>query len=77
MNVFVNPSQVNTEHLLLGLIEEDVLSKVGYLNSGLTSERAKTTIEELTGKRRPVSTADAIVFSRGVRRAFEAATNVS
>ena len=69
--------QVNTEHLLLGLIEEDVLSKAGYLNSGMDAEKAKQAIEELTGKRKPVTSADPIVFSRGVRRTFEAATTVS
>ena len=53
-----------------------MLSKVGYLNSGLTIEKAKEAIEELTGKRRPATSTDAIVFSRDVRRAFEAATNV-
>ena len=49
----------------------------GYLNSGLTSEKAKSAIEELTGKKRPPMSGDAIVFSRGVRRTFEAATNAS
>lgn len=49
----------------------------GYLNSGLTSEKAKAAIEEVTGKKRPPTSGDAIVFSRGVRRTFEAATNVS
>ena len=68
--------QVSTEHLLLGLIEEDVLSKAGYLNSGMDAEKAKQAIEELTGKRKPVTSADPIVFSRGVRRTFEAATTV-
>ena len=61
--------------MLLGLITEDVLSKNGYLNCGLTAEKGKAAVEALSGKRRPATT-ETIVFSRGVRRMFEAATNV-
>mmetsp|Transcript_10026 Transcript_10026/g.21446 ORF Transcript_10026/g.21446 Transcript_10026/m.21446 type:complete len:958 (+) Transcript_10026:149-3022(+) len=69
-------SEVNTEHILLGLISEETISKNGYLNSGLTAERAKTAVESLFGKKRPLSsTENSIPFSREVRRTFEAATN--
>ena len=69
--------QVGTEHVLLGLVAEDSLSKHGYLNSGLSLEAAKTAVEALSGRRRPLATNDAIPFSREVRRNFELATNVS
>ncbi|GAX82036.1 hypothetical protein CEUSTIGMA_g9464.t1 [Chlamydomonas eustigma] len=69
-------TEVNTEHLLLGLIEEDTLSKNGYLNSGLTLDGVRGVLETLTGgKKKPVPSTETIVFSRGVRRTFEAATN--
>lgn len=69
-------TQVETEHILLGLIAEENSSKNGYLNSGLSIERAKAAVELLAGKKRPIATGDSIPFSRDVRRIFEAATNV-
>jgi hypothetical protein len=65
--------------VLLGLIMEDTASKHGYLNSGLTAERARAVLASLTGGRRmkALSTTDSIPFSREVRKTFEAATNVS
>jgi hypothetical protein len=70
--------QVNTEHILLGLIAEETMSKPvgGYLNSGLTHERARALVEALTGRRKPHAGSESIAFSREVRRTFEAATNV-
>lgn len=70
-------SEVTTEHVLLGLIMEDTASKHGYLNSGLTAERARAVLASLTGGRRmkALSTTDSIPFSREVRKTFEAATN--
>ncbi|KXZ46077.1 hypothetical protein GPECTOR_47g352 [Gonium pectorale] len=68
-------TEVNTEHILLGLIAEESLSKNGYLNSGVSSERAKTAVETLFGRKRAVSTAESIPFSRDVRKMFEAATH--
>ncbi len=70
-------AQVQSEHILLGLIAEDEASKAGFLNSALTVEKAKGTIEGLSGKRQSVSTTETINFSRGVRRTFEIASNVS
>lgn len=70
-------SQVTTEHVLLGLVAEETGSKNGFLNSGLTAERARAAVESLSGKRKPISTHDNIPFSREVRKTFEAATNVS
>ena len=69
--------QVNTEHILLGLVAEETLSKNGYLNSGLTSERAKASVEAVFGRRRALSNAESIPFSREVRKMLEAATHVS
>lgn len=68
-------TEVSTEHILLGLISEENVSKNGYLNSGMTAERARMAVEEITGKRRPQASNETIIFSRGVRRTFEAATN--
>lgn len=70
-------SQVTTEHVLLGLIAEDTSSKHGFMNSGLTVEKARAAVETLSGRRKPISTHDNIPFSREVRKTFEAATNVS
>jgi hypothetical protein len=47
------------------------------MNSGLTVEKARSAVETLSGKRKPISTHDNIPFSREVRKTFEAATNVS
>jgi hypothetical protein len=47
------------------------------LNTGLTAEKAKGTIEGLSGKRQAAATTETINFSRGVRRTFEIASNVS
>lgn len=69
--------QVTTDHVLLGLVAEDSSSKNGYMNSGLTSERAKAAVEALSGKKKPITTTENIPFSREVRKTFEAATNVS
>lgn len=68
--------QVNTEHILLGLVTEESLSKNGYLNSGVSAERAKAAVEALYGRKRPVNTGESIPFSREVRKMFEAATHV-
>lgn len=68
---------MSTEHVLLGLITEDTSSKNGFLNSGLTAEKARAAVQSLSGKRKPISTTDSIPFSREVRKTFEAATNVS
>lgn len=69
--------QVNTEHVLLGLIAEESLSKNGYLNSGLTAERAKASIEAIFGRRRALTSSDNVPFSREVRKMLENATHVS
>jgi hypothetical protein len=63
--------------VLLGLIAEDTSSKHGFMNSGLTVEKARSAVETLSGRRKPISTHDNIPFSREVRKTFEAATNVS
>ncbi|GLI63797.1 hypothetical protein VaNZ11_006882 [Volvox africanus] len=68
-------NEVNTEHILLGLVAEESLSKNGYLNSGVTPERAKATVEAIFGRKRPVSHGESIPFSREVRKMFEAATH--
>lgn len=68
--------QVTTEHVLLGLIAEETNSKHGFLNSGLTVDKARAAVEALSGKRKPNSTHENIPFSREVRKTFEAATNV-
>ncbi|KAF6252630.1 ClpD chaperone, Hsp100 family [Scenedesmus sp. NREL 46B-D3] len=67
--------EVTTEHVLLGLIAEDTSSKHGFMNSGLTAEKARAVVETLSGRRKPISTHDNIPFSREVRKTFEAATN--
>ncbi|KAG2487970.1 hypothetical protein HYH03_013410 [Edaphochlamys debaryana] len=67
--------EVNTEHILLGLVAEESLSKNGYLNSGVSSERAKAAVEALFGRKRAVSHGESIPFSREVRKMFEAATH--
>lgn len=67
--------EVTTEHVLLGLITEDTSSKNGFLNSGITAEKARAAVQSLSGKRKPISTTDSIPFSREVRKTFEAATN--
>lgn len=70
--------QVTTEHVLLGLITEDTSSKNGFLNSGLTAEKARAAVQSLSGKRKPShNTEQTVPFSREVRKTFEAATNVS
>ncbi|KAI8465710.1 MAG: ClpD chaperone, Hsp100 family [Monoraphidium minutum] len=66
--------EVTTEHVLLGLVAEDTTSKHGYLNSGLTPERARMAVDALAGRRKPAP-GDSIPFSREVRTTFEAATN--
>ncbi|GLC72569.1 hypothetical protein PLESTF_001265700 [Pleodorina starrii] len=68
-------NEVNTEHILLGLVAEESLSKNGYLNSGVTPERARATVEAVFGRKRPVSHGESIPFSREVRKMFEAATH--
>eukprot|EP00198_Chlamydomonas_reinhardtii_P009296 XP_001698633.1 ClpD chaperone, Hsp100 family [Chlamydomonas reinhardtii] len=68
-------TEVNTEHILLGLVAEESLSKNGYLNSGVSSERAKAAVEALFGRKRPVSHGESIPFSREVRKMFENATH--
>lgn len=68
-------SEVSTEHILIGLISEDNSSKNGYLNTGLTIEKVRSSVEELNGRKRPQATSETIIFSRGVRRTFELATN--
>ena len=68
--------QVNTEHILLGLVAEESLSTNGSLNSGVSSERAKAAVEALFGRKRPVSHGESIPFSREVRKMFENATHV-
>jgi hypothetical protein len=72
-----NTAQVTTEHVLLGLIMEDTASKNGFLNSGLTADKARSAVQSLSRRRKPISTTDSIPFSREVRKTFEAATNVS
>lgn len=67
--------QVATEHILLGLIAEDT-SKIGYLNSGASLELVRESVRALNGRRAPIQSNETIVFSRAVRRTFEAATNV-
>lgn len=69
--------QVTTDHVLLGLVAEDSEGKHGYLDSGLTHERVRAAVESLTGRRKAITGADNIPFSREVRKTFEAATNVS
>jgi hypothetical protein len=68
--------QVTTQHVLLGLIAEDDASKRGYLNSGLTHERALAAVEALSGRRKANTATENIPFSREVRKTFEVATNV-
>lgn len=70
------PPQVRSEHILLGLIAEDDVSKTGYLNCGITSEASKTAVEKLSGKKPSSGTSETINFSRTVRRTFEIASNV-
>jgi ATP-dependent Clp protease ATP-binding subunit ClpC len=67
---------VTTQHVLLGLIAEDDASKRGYLNSGLTHERALAAVEALSGRRKANTATENIPFSREVRKTFEVATNV-
>ena len=63
--------------MLLGLIAEDTSSKAGFMNSGLTVDRARSAVVALSGgKRKPHTGSDNIPFSREVRKTFEAATNV-
>lgn len=38
-------AEVTTEHVLLGLINEDAVSKNGYLDTGLTIERATAAVQ--------------------------------
>lgn len=68
-------SEVSAEHILIGLVQEDAASKNGYLNTGLTAEMVRSAVEELNGKKRPQAASETIIFSREVRRTFEAATN--
>eukprot|EP00955_Chlamydomonas_euryale_P088829 364416-Chlamydomonas_euryale.AAC.10 len=68
--------QVCSEHILLGLLTEDEVSKHGYLNSGITSEAAKAAVEALGGKKPSSSSPETMNFSRTVRRTFEIASNV-
>ncbi|KIY97633.1 putative ATP-dependent Clp protease ATP-binding subunit [Monoraphidium neglectum] len=68
--------EVTSEYVLLGLVAEDTTSKHGYLNSGITDDRARAAVQALTsGRRRAADDADNIPFSREVRKTFEAATN--
>jgi ATP-dependent Clp protease ATP-binding subunit ClpC len=70
--------QVTTEHVLLGLISEAAASKAGgFLNSGLTPDRARAAVEALGGRGMALDTGGNIPFSREVRKTFEAATSVS
>ncbi|GBF96568.1 ATP-dependent Clp protease ATP-binding subunit [Raphidocelis subcapitata] len=68
-------SEVTTDHVLLGLVAEDTASKAGYLDTGLTQERARAAVEAISGRRKANTAADNIPFSREVRKTFEAATN--
>ena len=66
-------SQVGTDHLLLGLIVEEN-SKRGYLNTGLSAERARAAAAESTGGAgggKPRGAASEVPFSAGSKRAFE------
>lgn len=72
----ITTQQVSSEHVLLGLVAEETTSKAGYLNSGLTHERVRQAVENLSGRRKANTAADNIPFSREVRKMFEAATNV-
>lgn len=70
-------TQVGTEHLLIGLIVEEN-SKQGYLNTGLSAERARVASTERAG---PVGvkgkgSASEVPFSSGAKRVFEAALEV-
>ena len=56
-------------------MQEDTASKNGYLNTALTAEMVRSAVEELNGKKRPQAASETIIFSREVRRTFEAATN--
>ncbi len=62
--------------MLLGLVAEDSSSKHGYLDSGVTEERARTAVAALGGRRKANTSTENIPFSREVRKTFEAATNV-
>jgi hypothetical protein len=64
---------VSTEHILLGLIAE---SPTFYSSCGISPGLAKEAVVSLTGRKAPLGSNDTIVFSRSVRRTFEAATNV-
>ncbi|KAI8463034.1 MAG: ClpD chaperone, Hsp100 family [Monoraphidium minutum] len=68
-------NEVTTEHVLLGLVQEDSAAKGGYMNSGLTHEKARAAVEALSGRRKAITGTDNIPFSREVRKTFEAATN--
>jgi hypothetical protein len=46
------PSQVGTEHVLLGLIAEEPPSKAGYMGTGITLEAARAGVASLTGRAR-------------------------
>eukprot|EP00955_Chlamydomonas_euryale_P044338 352861-Chlamydomonas_euryale.AAC.18 len=60
----------------MGLLAEEGGSKGGYLGSGLLAGPVRETVVAINGKRKPVAGKEAIVFSRAVRRTFEAAANV-
>jgi len=72
-------AEVGTEHLLLGLIVEES-SKQGYLQTGLTAERARAATAE---RSRPApatqdkGSASEVPFSSAAKRAFEAALEES
>ncbi|KAG1678279.1 hypothetical protein FOA52_013900 [Chlamydomonas sp. UWO 241] len=73
---WLGAQEVASEHILLGLIAEDVASKVGYLNiAGLRSEDVKAAVEALSGRKPTSVSPETINFSRATRRMFEIASN--
>eukprot|EP00798_Chlamydomonas_sp_ICE-L_P020852 gene20852-27685_t len=74
--------EVNVEHILLSLVTEDSLSRNGYMNSGLSVEKATEILRERSTSARSWSlipvmrpSSEAHPFSAAVRKTFQMASN--
>lgn len=66
-------SEVDSLHILLGLVAEEPQRTGGFLGSGLTIDHARNVVEAIVGKRRPRENSKDLPFSRDSKKIFEVA----
>ncbi|GAB4819073.1 hypothetical protein N2152v2_006119 [Parachlorella kessleri] len=66
-------NEVDTVHIMLGLIAEEPQRTGGFLGSGVTVERARSVVENMVGKKRPRDSSKDLPFSRDAKKIFELA----